>query len=121
MGVRPRSLGLVPTVLSVLLLNHVLILLGAGLVLAAPSSSHRDWVTLGVALLALGIGIEIVVIAWAAILVRRAARAERGSPVLPGAASQNPVRSLCVSCGWSGNPATAGACPRCRKPAVRIP
>ncbi len=118
----PRTVRaeLLPKVLGVLVSNHLLILLGAAVLVVARQRADGEWAAVGVTLLVVGIGIEAAVIAWSASLVRRAASARRRSPEpLPGSTVRGD-KALCVSCGWSGSRVPWGLCPRCQRTTVRV-
>jgi hypothetical protein len=105
---------------AALLVNHILILLGAFFLIAAPGKDHGAWIATGVAMVTVGIGIEVSIIVWAATLVRHdrttSPRPEGDSP----GESPRGGRWLCTNCGWSGTPRTLVLCPRCHRPAMRL-
>ncbi len=123
-GRRPRLRGSLrysfSRILILLAIAHVLILAGAFLVIPAivAGSAPLDF---GSVLLAGGVAMEVLAIAWSALLVR-------GSSAPPSSlASQSPLgptppggRWLCTGCGLVSQDRVV-VCPRCGKLAARLP
>lgn len=106
--------------LGPLLAYHVLILGGAFFVGWGISVGPKVDLTIGVALIVVGIGVEGAVLVWSAGLARRSVGAfsgtqPEGGPA-PGKSRLEPV--LCIGCGWSGSGGRS-ICPRCGKPLIR--
>jgi len=118
MGVLSGPQRLFRRVLVLLLVDHLLILLGAYLLLAAAGTSRPGWTGVGASMLLTGIGIEVGVLAWAASLARRAATTGSSSVVVGPATDRG--RSLCPTCGWSGPARPRATCPRCHRPTTQV-
>jgi len=102
-----------------LLAYHVLILGGAFLVGWGISVGSRAGLVIGLALIVLGIGVEVAVLVWSAGLTIRSARTQswsRREGTTPGPTGIGP--SLCTGCGWSGSVGRS-ICPRCGKVLIR--
>lgn len=120
MRTRDGASALRPSVLSVLLVNHALILGGAFLLVAGSGGRQSLWEATGASLVVVGIGIEVALIGWSASLARRA-RPDRLDPAVRGPETTNSsARHLCLACGWSGPADVAGICPNCHRPMVRM-
>jgi len=106
--------------LGPLLLNHILILLGAFLVVFGVHGSSTILEIVGSALLSVGIAIEAAVVAWSAALIGRSAAGRNLIPAnaRPGFSGAVPRLLLCPRCS-DRLPAQLGrCCPRCGHPLV---
>lgn len=95
------------TAVGPLLLYHLLILLGGGLILVAVLHGPSDLLLPGVAILIAGLVAVLAVLAWAGRMARRAA----SSAVRPEASIGGP-RWVCTRCGHTVTQLRA-VCPRC--------
>jgi len=118
---RPRSF-VSRRLWAALLAYHALVVGGGALAVLGWVRAETPWVFGGLALLALGIGIQVAVLGWSTRIIRRAAR---GPPVSPPAAAVEASSArrrgsgFCPSCGWKGILETSN-CPRCGRPSVRL-
>lgn len=112
--------GLLRQVLPPLLLDHVLILVGAWLLVSSFEAHRTMGVAAGAGVLASGIIIELVVLVWSATLVRAAARTLAPSVSGPDIGRFR-QRSRCTSCGWSGVVRVGSLCPRCARTVLPAP
>jgi len=104
-----------------LLLDHVLILLGAFFLVVGAHRGMAAGAAWGIFLIAAGVGTEIAVIGWTVSLARHPP-SQLGTPLSPGSVpALGPGLSLCPGCGWSGRPTGARLCPRCLRGLVRKP
>lgn len=104
--------------LGPLLGYHLLILVGAAILVTSLLSGNRDLEVLGGLLVAAGIAVQLVVLHWTFMLARQA----RSSPIFETSSSlggdSGVGRWFCPHCGWNG-PARARLCPVCYRPTVR--
>ncbi len=104
--------------LGPLLGYHLLILVGAAILVTSLLSGNRDLEVLGGSLVAAGIAVQLVVLHWTFTLARGA----RSSPIFETSSSlggdPGVGRWFCPHCGWSGS-ARARLCPVCYRPTVR--
>jgi len=103
-------------VLAPLLVNHLLILVGAYFLVTGSREGPSSWLAFGAALLATGIAIEVAVLGWSVSLARAAAVSALARDVGPSAPGSALARRSCSACGWSGERSPGGLCPRCRRP-----
>jgi hypothetical protein len=92
---------------------HVMILVGAALIVEGRLHGSPTWFDLGVALAVAGIVLELLILGWTYRLA--ASAAARSMPRVDAAPREPSVPTrLCVSCAWHGRWAGA-CCPRCGK------
>lgn len=114
--------GLVGRALGALLVDHLLILLGAYLLVESTLSSSASELRAGVALVVAGVAVEVAVLGWTASLARRAALVlQRPRTEDRDSTTLSLPRSACLSCGWAGAAPRGAVCPRCYRPTVRRP
>lgn len=100
-----------------LVIYHVMILIGAFLIIAGGSWGY--WRLVGAVLVGAGIAVELSILAWSASLATSAStRTGEFDSTLPTSAPGAP-RRICVACGQEGSVATL-TCPRCGKPVVSL-
>lgn len=111
----PRALA--RQLMGPLVVYHALILGGAFLIVVA--GGWGIWQIVGVALVVLGISVEVAVLAWTASLTRTAAR-ESPSPAGPWASPRPDEASrICVACARKSRERTR-ICPQCGRATVSL-
>ncbi|HYB79046.1 MAG TPA: hypothetical protein VEG66_04715 [Thermoplasmata archaeon] len=100
-----------------LFLYHVLILLGAYLIVWGWIQRTPAWEIVGAVLVAAGIATEVTVLAWSARLVRRTAA--RQGPTRRSTRELPRETWLCVRCGRSES-GPCPTCPRCGGTVVKV-
>ncbi len=100
--------------------NHFLVIVGGFLIVVGFTRGATSLMLWGLAVLVIGIGLEIAVIRWAhrQLLAGVPEAARATSPRSAGASLPSIRRSLCVACGWSG-PSAGTSCPRCGRVTIR--
>lgn len=103
-----------------LLAYHVLILVGAYLIVRGDSAGSLPLLYIGLALVVAGIATEAAILAWSARLTQRSAVAPGsvGAPVGHTETAAAISRRFCIGCGWTGEEART-LCPRCARPLIR--
>lgn len=107
-GPSPRPL--LKKLFGPLVVYHVLILFGAFLIVVA--NGWGTWRFVGIALVVLGISVEISILVWTASLARSASSDSSNPP-------RGGVSRICVACGRKGSEPMR-ICPRCGREMVSL-
>ena len=114
----------VPTsVWAALVLDHAALLAGAYALIVGYRGAHPVETEVGGVLIALGIVLELGVIAFCIRRARAAARrpTRSGPSAPPGRPPQLTAGNVCGTCGWRGAASRTALCPRCFRPVVAGP
>jgi uncharacterized membrane protein len=106
-------------VVGPLLSYHVLLLVGAFLLVDGYGRGQESWVAIGVTLIIVGIVVEIAVLGWAASLARHSPAASVPKSPDPNSSTLPRPQRLCTSCGWKGR-VRSPLCPRCQRLTVPL-
>jgi ribosomal protein L40E len=110
------------TVVGPLVAYHVLILVGAYLIVLGYVENVRVFEVAGIGFVVVGVLTELWVLRWSAGITRRAARPGTGDPIgkseSTGAATAQ--QSVCLRCGARDPTGVRRTCRRCGNPMVRL-